>query len=98
MKLLKIKYPRNQKEFRSVVVHLMGTNADLYFGTMQDVYIAEYKPKYPQRSNADFIIIYDWVTAEFKIYGNLYSLIPTIIRFENLQEFIRYFRTKNTEV
>lgn len=58
---------------------------DIYFSQTRDRYYADYKPCYPEKSNADFYISWDGKSKECKIYGNFQALIPTI--FGNLMSF-----------
>lgn len=51
---------------------------DIYFSKTRDRYYADYKPYYPEKSNADFYIVWDGKSPECKMYGNLQALIPTI--------------------
>lgn len=93
----KIRYPIiklcSLKDFRKFIINVIGSENDLYFASMQDMFFADCKPEYPKKSNADFTIGYDWIKSEFEIYSNLYSSNLTIIRFENIQEFIKYFKS-----
>lgn len=62
-----------------------GTHIDdIYFSQTRDRYYADYKPCYPEKSNADFYIVWDGKSKECKMYGNLQALIPTIESLEIL--------------
>lgn len=50
----------------------------MYFSQMQKGYYADYRPKYPHKTNGDFTVSEDIITGKRKIYGNLGSIIPTI--------------------
>lgn len=59
-------------------------NDDIYFSQTRDRYYADYKPCYPQKTSADFYIVWDGKSTECKMYGNLQALIPTIKTLEIL--------------
>ena len=52
---------------------------NIYFSQTKDVYYADYKPKYPEKTNGDFTISQEVISGKMKMYGNLNALIPTII-------------------
>lgn len=51
---------------------------DIYFNQTRDNYYADYKPKYPNKSGADFTVVKDIWKNTLQIYGNFDALIPTI--------------------
>lgn len=51
---------------------------DIYFNQTRDNYYADYKPKYPNKSGADFTVVKDIWKNTIQIYGNFDALIPTI--------------------
>lgn len=80
------------KEFQNrVKTKLMETNKgispeDLYFSQTASGYYIEYKPEYPNRSNADFIV-YQNLVGTISVHGNMNSLVPTIRHYDNIDEF-----------
>lgn len=52
---------------------------NIYFSQTRDMYYADYKPNYPEKTNGDFTISQEVISGKRKIYGNLNALIPTII-------------------
>lgn len=52
---------------------------NIYFSQTRDMYYADYKPKYPEKTNGDFTISQEVMSGKMKMYGNLNALIPTII-------------------
>lgn len=83
------------KEFRQrVKAKLIQINndieeRDLYFSETVSGYYMEYKPKYPERSNGDFIVCQD-LNGLISVHGNIDSLVPTINRYENIEDFEKY--------
>ena len=59
---------------------------DLYFSQTVTGYYMEYKPKYPERSNGDFIVCQD-LNGSISVYGNMDSLVPTINKYEDIEDF-----------
>lgn len=59
---------------------------DLYFSQTVTGYCMEYKPEYPNRSNADFIIYQD-LNGSISVHGNMLALVPTIKRYEDINDF-----------
>lgn len=59
---------------------------DLYFSQTVSGYYMEYKPKYPERSNGDFIVCQD-LNGSISVHGNMDALIPTINKYENIEDF-----------
>ena len=59
---------------------------DLYFSQTAAGYYIEYKPKYPNRSDADFIVYQDLV-GSVSVHGNMSALVPTIEHFEDIDDF-----------
>lgn len=51
---------------------------DIYFNQTKDNYYADYKPGYPNKTNADFTITQNLWDNTVKIYGNFGALIPTV--------------------
>lgn len=80
------------KEFEQRVTNkLLATNKDikaehLYFSQTRDNYCAMYRPDYPENNNADFYVYQD-VFGKISVHGNLYSLIPTIRHFNDIEDF-----------
>ena len=59
---------------------------DLYFSQTTSGYYIEYKPKYPNRSNADFIVYQD-LAGSISVHGNMSALVPTIQHYNNIDDF-----------
>lgn len=72
------------KEFKKLVLGkckgfgILDTE-NIYFSQTRDMYYADYKPKYPEKTNGDFTISQEVISGKMKMYGNLNALIPTII-------------------
>lgn len=88
MKIAKI----GAKEFKErVIAKLKQIDAnikddDLYFTQTKDSYHIAYMPEYPNNNNADFVVYQD-LAGNISLSGNLYSLIPTIRRFTDINDF-----------
>lgn len=52
---------------------------NIYFSQTRDMYHADYKPNYPEKTNGDFTISQEVISGKRKMYGNFNALIPTII-------------------
>ena len=80
------------KEFKSrVKTKLIESNKDinpddLYFSQTTSGYYIEYKPEYPNRSNADFIIYQD-LAGSISVHGNMNALVPTFHHYDNIDDF-----------
>ena len=80
------------KEFKNrVKTKLMQINEDikekdLYFTQTVSGYYMEYKPKYPERSNGDFIVYQD-LAVSISVHGNIEAIVPTINHYENIVDF-----------
>lgn len=59
---------------------------DLYFSQTVTGYYMEYKPEYPNRSNADFIVYQD-LNGSISVHGNMAALVPTIEHYKNIADF-----------
>lgn len=59
---------------------------DLYFSQTVTGYYMEYKPEYPNRSNADFIVYQD-LNGSISVHGNMSALVPTIEKYEDINDF-----------
>ena len=59
---------------------------DLYFTQTASGYYMEYKPKYPERSNGDFIVYQD-LNGSISVHGNMDALVPTIEKYEDIGDF-----------
>lgn len=80
------------KEFKQRVTNklkLVDENIkedDLYFSQTATGYYMEYKPRYPEKSNGDFIVCQD-LNGSIAVYGNLDALVPTINHYEDIVDF-----------
>lgn len=59
---------------------------DLYFSQTATGYYMEYKPEYPNRSDADFIVYQD-LAGSISVHGNLWALVPTFEKYEDINDF-----------
>lgn len=80
------------KEFKNFVVDKCKELGildmeNIYFSQTRDMYYADYKPNYPEKTNGDFTITQEVISGKRKIYGNLNALIPTIIELYLKQKF-----------
>ena len=78
-----LSFEQFKEEIRNVI-----PEKSLYFSAMSDMYFADYKPGYPEKTSADMTISYCFVSGEAKVYGNLGSLIPTIKKIEDFDDLI----------
>lgn len=82
------------KEFKHrVKTKLMESNTDikeddLYFSQITSGYYIEYKPEYPNRSDADFIVHQNLV-GTISVHGNMSALVPTIQHYNDIDDFER---------
>ena len=72
------------KEFKNFVVDKCKELGildmeNIYFSQTRDMYYADYKPNYPEKTNGDFTITQEVISGKRKIYGDLNALIPIII-------------------
>ena len=80
------------KEFRNRVkealIKVDGTikDDDLYFSQTTSGYYIEYRPEYPNKSNADFIIYQD-LAGSISVHGNMLALVPTIEHYDDIKDF-----------
>lgn len=88
MKIAKI----GAKEFKERVIAKLKQidanikNDDLYFSQTVTGYYMEYKPEYPNRSNADFIVYQD-LNGSISVHGNMTALVSTIEKYEDINDF-----------
>ena len=86
------------KEFRNRVkatlIKVDGNTKedDLYFSQTASGYYIEYKPEYPNRSNADFIVYQD-LAGSVSVHRNMLALVPTIEHYEDIEDFERKMLT-----
>lgn len=59
---------------------------DLYYTQTLHGYSIDYKPNYPMKSNADFQV-YQGLDGKITLRGNFDALIPTVLKFENIDAF-----------
>lgn len=59
---------------------------DLYFYKTVTGYCMIYKPKYPERSNGDFIVYQD-LNGSISVHGNMDAIVPTIDAYEDIEDF-----------
>lgn len=62
---------------------------DLFFTQFRDGYNICYKPLYPASSPADFSIYMNNTTGRIILYGNLGALVPTVEKYDNLDDFFK---------
>lgn len=67
---------------------------DLYFSQTAFDYCVKYKPNYPESSNGD-LVVYQNLNGSISVYGNLLSLVPTILRFNDIDDFERSLSEKH---
>ena len=88
MKISKI----GAKEFKErVTAKLKQVDAnikddDLYFSQTVTGSYMEYKPEYPNRSTAGFIVYQD-LNGSISVHGNMTALVPTIEKYEDINDF-----------
>lgn len=90
---LKNKYSNENisaEQFVDRIKGIMNVNDDhLSFSIMSNMYFADYRPKYPDKSAADLIISLNWITGESEIRGNLQATIPTIKKYKNFPSMLK---------
>ena len=72
------------KEFKKFVIDKCKESGvldteNIYFSQTRDIYYADYKSNYPEKTNGDFTISQEIISGKRKMYGNFNALIPTII-------------------
>lgn len=72
------------KEFKEFVLGKckevgISDTENIYFSQTRDMYYADYKPNYPEKTNGDFTISQEIISGTRKMYGNFNALIPTIV-------------------
>nr|DAR46210.1 MAG TPA: hypothetical protein [Caudoviricetes sp.] len=72
------------KEFKEFVLDKckelnISDTENIYFSQTRDMYYANYKSNYPEKTNGDFTISQEVISGKRKMYGNFNALIPTII-------------------
>ena len=60
-----------------------------YFSQTATAYYADYRPKYPEKTAADFTVMLDFghTKARLNIYADT-ALVPIIRQFSNMQDLI----------
>lgn len=79
------------REFKTKIYNILKDKVDnpdenLYFAVMSNAYFCDYRPRYPEKTAGDINIFYDWISKDARIYGNLYSAIPTIVKYDSFAE------------
>lgn len=72
------------KEFKEFVLDRckelnISDTENIYFSQTRDMYYANYKSNYLEKTNGDFTISQEVISGKRKMYGNFNALIPTII-------------------
>lgn len=83
----------NAKFFRDIVTNILISKnkeikaEDLYFTQTLMQYSLSYKPKYPEKTAADFVVYQNIFDGTMSLYSNSNAMIPTIRYFENMSDF-----------
>lgn len=94
--MLKTRKTIKAKEFRKrVAAKLKSINnqiqeENLYFSCMSGEFYLEYRPKYPEKSNRDFLIHQD-LNGSITVDGNDEKGGITLAFYENIEEFEEKF-------
>ena len=81
-----------EKEFRQRVINKLKSvdesikENDLYFSQTATGYCLDYRPKYPEKTNGDFIVCQD-LNGSISVHGNMDALVPTINNYEDIEDF-----------
>lgn len=84
--------PLNEKsfaEFRSDIASAVKDHENWYYSQTATAYYADYRPKCPEKTAADFTIMLDFghTHARLNIYADT-ALVPIIKQFSNMQDLI----------
>ena len=76
-------------EFRSDIASTIKDHENWYFSQTATAYYADYRPKYPEKTAADFTVMLDFghANARLNIYADT-ALVPIIRQFSNMQDLI----------
>ena len=76
-------------QFRSNIASAVKDHESWYYSQSATAYYADYKPKYPEKTAADFTIMLDFghTNARLNIYADT-ALVPIINQFSNMQDLI----------
>jgi len=83
----------NRLTFEQEIKKAIGYKApQLVFDITTNEYTAYFRPKYPERTAADIMIVYNPAIAAFKLYGNLEALIPTTKHYYTFEKLLSDLR------
>ena len=69
---------------------------DWFFTQSRTAYYADYRPKYPDHTAADFTVCLNFgvVRGRLTIYAHDGSLVPTIKYYRNMEELMKVLRNE----
>lgn len=72
-------------DFKSRICGVVRDHANWYFSQTKDAYYADYRPRYPQKSAADFTIVLDFshTTTRLSVYADT-ALVPIIRQYSSM--------------
>lgn len=79
--------------FRSMILSASKDAENWYFSQTATAYYADYKPKYPEKTAANFTVMLDFghANARLNIYADT-ALVPIIRQFSSMQDLITELR------
>lgn len=88
MAVTKIEANEFKSRVKAILMQIDGNikEDDLYFSQTTSGYYIEYKPEYPNRTNADFIVYQD-LAGSISVHGNMSAVVPTIEHYEDINDF-----------
>ena len=67
----------------------------MYYSQTATTYYADFRPEYPEKSRADFLIAYEWLAERLTLIAETASA-PIIEEFKNVEQMLD--RLKNMEL
>ena len=77
-------------EFRSDILKSASDKNGWSFTQTRSAYYADYRPKYPEDTAADFTVCLNFGTprGHLTLYGNTGALVPTIKQYSSMDELL----------
>ena len=77
------------KEWRIAIKNAVKDKDNWYFSQTREAYYADYRPSYPQKTNADFTIVLDHspVRSRLTVYADT-ATIPIINQYSRMEDLL----------
>lgn len=76
------------KDFCNNIIEIVGNKrGDFYFSQTLTAYYADYRPKFPEKSNGDLLIAYDHFKDKITISADT-SAVPIIKEYISFQDLL----------